>query len=237
MTEEPQLIIHLFRHAEAAHNTEDDTSIRDPLLTTNGIAQAEQIPTTYKFLNHPTLVLVSPLQRAIQTALHAFHPKFNLKSTELYAQGPGVPRFVALPQLQEVSENPCDTGVSLRSLRKEHGEYIEFPGELFESDEWFRKQDTPFANESILLSKRAKFVRDYLEQSRHKEVVVVTHGDFSHFLVNRWLYGPGCGSLFDGLKHAAGLPMTLKAKDLEGDLDSEMAVEIPAWFIPQKHGK
>ena len=229
MTEAPQQVIHLFRHAEAAHNSEDDTSIRDPYLTINGIAQAEQILTTYKFLNQPTLVLVSPLKRALQTALYAFHPIFNKRVTKLYPQEQA-PRFLALPQLQEVSENPCDTGISLSSLKKEYGEYIEFSDEWFESDEWFRKQNTTFANENVLLGKRAKSVRDFLNQSPHEEVIVVTHGDFSHFLVNRWLYGQGCGSLFNGLKPAAGVPMILKAMDSEAESDFEMRVEIPVWF-------
>lgn len=229
MTEANQQVIHLFRHAEAAHNSEDDTSIRDPYLTINGIAQAEQILTTYKFLNQPTLVLVSPLQRALQTALYAFHPIFNKRVTKLYPQE-RAPRFLALPQLQEVSENPCDTGISLSSLKKEYCEYIEFPDEWFESDERFRKQNTTFANENVLLGKRAKSVLDFLNQSPHEEVIVVTHGDFSHFLVNRWLYGQGCGSLFNGLKPAAGVPMILKITDSEAESDFEMTVEIPVWF-------
>jgi hypothetical protein len=53
----------------------------------------------------------------------------------------------------------------------------------------------------------------------------MTHGDFSHFLVNRRLYGPGCGSLFDGVEHACGLPMCLVEKG-----DFETRVEVPSWF-------
>jgi len=229
MTEAPQQTIHLFRHAEAAHNVASDYSIRDPRLTKVGLAQAEQIPTTYNFFNHPTLVLVSPFQRTIQTALYAFHPHFNKEATKLYPQGP--PRFIALPHLQEVSELPCDTGSSLSSLRKEYGEYVDFPDEHFDSDDWFRKENTPFAYDTVLISKRAKFVREYLKQCQHEEVIVVTHGDFYHFLVNRGLYGPDRGSRFDNLKYAAGLPMVFKAKSEEDDSDLEMTIEIPAWWF------
>jgi len=223
-----QQIIHLFRHAEAVHNSQNDIALRDPQLTENGKAQAEQIMATYQFLNRPTLILVSPLQRAIQTALYAFHPSFNKQGKEV-SRLEQIPRIVALPQLQEVTENPCDTGTCLEFLKRTYGSYVEFSDEFFGSDTWFTKQGTLFANENALLSNRAKFVRDYIKQHGPEEVIVMTHGDFSHFLVNRWLYGQGCGSLFNGLNHAAGSPMTLKAKD-SIESDYEMTVEIPLWF-------
>lgn len=65
MADMHEQIIHHFRHAEAIHNSENDTSLRDPQLTADGRAEAEQILATYQFLNHPTLILVSPLQRAV----------------------------------------------------------------------------------------------------------------------------------------------------------------------------
>lgn len=51
----------------------------------------------------------------------------------------------------------------------------------------------------------------------------MTPGSFSHFLVNRWLHGPGSGTLFDGLGNASGTPMSLVARD---GSEHEMHVEI-----------
>jgi len=219
-------VIHLFRHAEAVHNAERDESIRDPPLTEKGKKQAQEILETYQFLNHPTLILTSPLRRAIQTVLLAFHPSFNDNATKLFPTS--APRIIALPHLQEVSQEPCDTGSSLASLKSEYGEYVEFPEEYFPCDDWFQKDGTCFANENSLLSARAEFVRGYILQQSCEEIIVVTHGDFSHFLVNRWLYGPGCGTLFNGFPHAWGTPMVLKEKTC--DSETEMRVEVPAWF-------
>lgn len=37
-----------------------------------------------------------------------------------------------------------------------------------------------------------------------QEIIVVTRGDFSHFLFNKWLHGAGNGSLFNGLGYTGG---------------------------------
>src|SRR5271170_2663749 len=43
-------------------NAERDQSIREPLLTTEGIEKAKNILENYQFLNKPALILTSPLQ-------------------------------------------------------------------------------------------------------------------------------------------------------------------------------
>jgi broad specificity phosphatase PhoE len=128
----PVQIVHLFRHAEVEHNSSNDISLRDPLLTATGLTQSENITRTYKFLNAPTLILVSSPRRCIQTALHAFHPAFNTTTAKNF---PNPPRIVAMPHIQEVTENPCDTGSSLELLKAQYGQYVEFGGQFFKSDD------------------------------------------------------------------------------------------------------
>jgi broad specificity phosphatase PhoE len=184
--------IHLFRHAEAVHNAESDESIRDPLLTEKGKKkQAQRILNTYQFLDHPTLILTSPLRRAIETVLQAFHPSFNDNANTVFPTS--APRIIALPHLQEVSQEPCDTGSSLASLKSEYGEYVEFPEEHFHCDDWFQKDGTCFANENSLLSARAEFVREYILQQSCEEIIVVTHGDFLIFWSIAGYMGLGVG--------------------------------------------
>ena len=214
--------IHLFRHAEAHHNAEDNIHIRDPLLTPEGIRQCQGIIHQYNYLRRPTLILVSPLRRCIDTALYAFHPDFNPDVQEFFPP----PRILAMPHLQETTENPCDTGSTLELLKKQYGEHVEFNEMFFTSNDWLMKSGTCFANDNILLSRRSEFVRNVILQQTDDEIIVVTHGDFSHFLVNRWLYGPGCGSLFNGLAHGTGIPMVL----MKNESHSEMRVEIPPWI-------
>ena len=50
--------------------------MHDPVLTTDGVKSAKEVlEHPKKRFNKPTLVLISPLQRCIQTALYAFHPE------------------------------------------------------------------------------------------------------------------------------------------------------------------
>jgi len=218
--------IHLMRHAEAAHNVDNDLTLPDPLLTANGVAEAERFLEGYPFLSRPTLILVSPLRRCIQTALSAFDPATNPRAAHYFDH---LPRIVCVPHLQETTENPCDTGSSLVTLKAEYRERVEFPDHFFADDEWYKKTGTAFANENNLLSERGEFVRNFILQCADQEIVVVTHADFCHFLVNRWLYGPGCGTLFNGLQRAKGVPMRV-VSTTDG---TELQVEFPSWFKGQ----
>jgi len=225
-------VIHLFRHAEADHNVKPDRAIPDPLLTARGMKQAKNVLKNYQFLNHPSLILTSPLRRTIQTVLEAFHPAFNSDAPKYF---PTSPRIVALPHLQESSEYPCNTGSSLTVLKSEYDQYVEFPDEFFNSDDWFIKKGTWLAADLDLIYSRAEFVRKFILQQTSKEVIVMTHGGFAHYLVNRWLNGP-CRepSLFEDLHTACGTPMVLKEKE-SPESGYEMRAEIPAWF--EKEGE
>ena len=226
----PNQIIHVFRHGEAAHNVEGVT-LQDPPLTSTGKNQAFGIPERYSFMNRPTLILISPLQRCIQTALYGFHPDFNEHAAKFF---PRNPRILAMPHLQETTENPCDTGSPLEELQQRYGKYVTFPDEFFSSDDWFAKSGSAFANDNELLNKRAEFVKKFIKEQPDQEIIVVTHGDFSHFLVNKWLYGAGCGSLFNGLGYTAGTPFRLVTRE---DFEHELHVEIPSWPRKFKQGE
>jgi hypothetical protein len=67
-------IVHILRHAAA----NDDDAIFDPPLSSNGAYEAtkliENLPSCMKA---PTLVLAPPLKRCMETALRAFHPRYN----------------------------------------------------------------------------------------------------------------------------------------------------------------
>ena len=223
-------IIHVFRHGEAAHNVEG-VNLQDPLLTPTGKKQAFSIPKNYFLMNRPTLILVSPLQRCIHTALYGFHPDFSTHAATFF---PRNPRILAMPHLQEATENLCDTGSSLETLKEEYGKHVNFPDEFFSSDDWIIKSGTAFANDNELLNKRAEFVKKFIKEQPDQEIIVVTHGNFSHFLVNKWLYGAGCGSLFNGLGYTEGTPFKLVTRE---DFEHELHVEIPSWpRKPQTRG-
>ena len=215
-----------FRNAEAAHNQVRDGRFENLYSRLNGMKQAKNILKNYQFLNHPSLILTSPLRRTIQTVLKAFHPSFNRIAAKRF---PTCPRIIAFPHLQECSELPSDTGLSLAFLKSEYGQYIEFPDEFF-SEDWFIKEGTWLASNHDLIISRAEFVRKFILEQTSQEVIVMTHGNFAHFLVNRWFDEPGWEpSLFYNLHNACGTVMVLKKKQSQ-ESDYEMREEMPAWF-------
>lgn len=82
----------------------------DSLLTLAGERQCDKLREDFPFHSSVELVVASPIHRTIYTALHAFAPVFE-SNPEL--------KLIALPDLQEVSDLPCDSGSDLESLEKE----------------------------------------------------------------------------------------------------------------------
>lgn len=112
--------IHLIRHAEGVHNLNmDNLWIRDPDLTDRGREQVRCLAARLAALEEVEpeslkmdLVLASPLRRTLFTALGAFGPQLAR----------GQPAKVrALPDLQEVSDLPCDSGSPLEEILMEFG--------------------------------------------------------------------------------------------------------------------
>lgn len=104
-------VIHCVRHAQGFHNlcTENHV-IRDPLLTDLGNEQCRKLSENFPFHDKIDLVTASPLRRTIYTALQSFGPVFEAhKDTKL----------LLLPDVQETSDVPCDTGSDPVDLRKE----------------------------------------------------------------------------------------------------------------------
>lgn len=82
--------------------------IRDPLLTDLGKQQCNQL--AQNFPHHATVELLvsSPLRRTLHTTLLSFKTETDK----------GI-KIIALPDLQETSNLPCDTGSPLAELRED----------------------------------------------------------------------------------------------------------------------
>src|SRR5438046_937643 len=71
-------IVHIFRDGEV----ESQQGVIDPPLTSNGFEMATDLIYELPYsMKAPTLVLVSPLKRCIQTALLLFHLDFKSSTT------------------------------------------------------------------------------------------------------------------------------------------------------------
>ncbi|KAJ4306037.1 hypothetical protein N0V88_000832 [Collariella sp. IMI 366227] len=181
--------IHLVRHAQGFHNLcEANHSLSDPDLTPLGKEQCAHLAKTFPHHNQVTHLLASPLRRTLYTCLLSFAPALDhLKSQ---GGGEGEVKITALPDLQEVSPLPCDTGSPPSALSKEFDGEVDFTQV---SDGWNDKisASSPYEPEMEKLEARARRARNWMrEVGREWEnagrgdahIVAVTHGGFLHFL-------------------------------------------------------
>lgn len=163
-------IIHLIRHAEGFHNVNEQHHIPDPLLTTRGKQQCAKLQEHFPY-HHVDLIVSSPIRRTIYTSLLSFDRDIKKKGL----------RIIALPELQEISDLPCDTGSSPEELAKEFANQpidwtLVMPGWNIKEGRW--------ANERKAIAQRAKEAREWLRMRQEKEIVVVTHGLYQTLVPN-----------------------------------------------------
>ena len=101
------LIVNVF---QGFHNlTPANHVMPDPLLTEHGENQCRALQEKFPFHDKIELIVASPLRRTLYTALISFERIIKKKNLTI----------IALPELQETSQVPCDVGSDLEVLRKE----------------------------------------------------------------------------------------------------------------------
>jgi broad specificity phosphatase PhoE len=175
--------------------------IQDPVLTDLGHEQCQTLRAN--FPRHPNIDLVtaSPLRRTIYTALESFAPVFE--------SNPDL-KIIALPDIQETSDVPCDTGSDPSVLKEEFKTGVDLD---LVQDGWNNKVGfSLFCNLGIsstvfstwcthiclkklsgryeptnkALKERARAARRWLKARPEKEIVMVTHGGFLHYFTEDW---------------------------------------------------
>lgn len=140
----------------------------DPELTTAGVQQARELGLTFPYHGQIEAVFASPLQRALHTALLAFGENVGFDQT-----------IIALPLAQETSHALCDTGRDLEALQKLFPEpKIDYQDVM---PDWNSKIGN-WSQDDAAVEGRATTLRDFLASRPEREVVLVTHGFFMHFL-------------------------------------------------------
>jgi len=166
--------IHLVRHAQGVHNLSvENESIHDPDLTPLGESQCAALRASFP-RQRITRLVASPLRRTVNTCLLSFGE-------------PDLLPVVALDCLQEVSDQPCDTGSSKDALAAEFGDALDLSRV---SDAWTDKANGPFEPTLEKLSARGREARRALREiaagDDDAHVVAVSHGGILHFVTDDW---------------------------------------------------
>jgi len=177
----PPARIHLIRHGQGHHQlppTEKNEHIHDPFLTEEGIETCKAFRQNHpaSALN-PDLICASPLRRTIQTAKYCFPDRFESTAGKAREQ------ILLLPYAQEDSALPMDTGSEQAVLEAEFGDLVNcerLVGE--EGEQGWRSRSGVYASSQEALRARAKGLRDWLAGRSEREVVVVGHGQFWHWV-------------------------------------------------------
>ena len=173
----PKLIT-LVRHGQAHHNVNTQYHLHDPYLTAEGESQCRTIPDRFPANPPVDLLVTSPLKRTIQTTLIGFPAQI----------ASGAP-IIALPELQETSSMPCDTGSPILEiesdpvLRPSTGA-IDFS--LVEAADGWTSKSGKWSSEPAALTERATSVRAWLKDRNEEHVICVLHGGFLHYLTEDW---------------------------------------------------
>lgn len=169
-----QKIVHLVRHAQGHHNVAGAKDpirgylredLEDALLTDFGKEQCYLLrDSSSELLKYVDLVVVSPLNRTIETALHSFPFLVNK-----------VP-WVAREEIREtIGVHPCDRRTSI--TRKKHVfPTVDFSGIVSDEDDSyyrFSSRETPAE-----IAVRGKHFLQWLKTRPEREIVVVTHSGF-----------------------------------------------------------
>ena len=166
--------IHLVRHAEGFHNLGiANHLLPDPSLTPPGVNQCRRLGKDFPYMKQVGLVVASPLRRTIYTALYAFDDVLCEKELQI----------IALPEVQETTDLPCDTGSSVDELKQE---FRGKPVDLNHLSRTWNRKDGKWSPVPERVAERAKEARKWLRSRKEDHVVVVTHGGFLHYLTEDW---------------------------------------------------
>ncbi|KFY91801.1 hypothetical protein V500_04467 [Pseudogymnoascus sp. VKM F-4518 (FW-2643)] len=161
----------------------------DPLLTKHGESQCATLAASFPHTARITHLVASPLRRTILTALLSF-PSL--------VEPPKSLKILALPELQETSDAPCDTGSAPEVLEHDFG-LGQYAGKVDLSrveEGWNRKSPlSPWSPAPEKVEARAAVSRRFLRElgqeyeertGEEAHIAVVTHGGFLHFATEDW---------------------------------------------------
>lgn len=155
--------------------------LQDPVLTELGEAQCKTLSTNFPNQENVSAIIASPLRRTLYTALLAFKPALDAK--------PDL-KVIALPELQETSDVPCDTGSNLKVLHDEFEEKGLRVDLGLVDEEWNNKRNgTKWEPSHEVIMARGAEARKWLSDKFRDidgDIILVSHGGFLHYFTEDW---------------------------------------------------
>ncbi|KAI7119156.1 hypothetical protein KC316_g18583 [Hortaea werneckii] len=158
------------RHGQGWHSeavSPNGHQIHDPWLTPTGEQQCRDRCEGFQRHEQIELLLASPMRRALQTCHLTFEPVVKRGK-----------KIVALPIAEEASDAPCDTGSEVDILQADFPDIVDFDNVKYG---WWH-HDRELAVDPPSLNARAAKLRRFIRDRPEKEVVLVSHGFFNHYL-------------------------------------------------------
>ncbi len=166
--------LHLVRHAQGYHNLSvANQNMPDPLLTPYGKHQCEQLQSTFPYTSLIDAVFASPLKRTLQTGLLSFSSIISQKTLTV----------LAVPEIQETSDFPCDTGSDKAELEEE---FKNQPVDLSRVHKGWNSKTGRWAPTAAAIEERCRVARRLLRERKEEHIVVVTHGGLLHYFTEDW---------------------------------------------------
>jgi broad specificity phosphatase PhoE len=169
-------IVHFVRHAEGHHNVAGrldpafgylQESLEDAKLTDEGIKQCEALSEiAEEKVKNVELIIVSPLNRTIQTA----------KFTFPYLIGK-IP-VIAVENIRETTGlHPCDRRLSIKEHKQQY-DFVNFDEIVHNEDHLYNQYI--FREPQPHVVERGRMFVEWLKNRPEKEVIIVSHGSFLH---------------------------------------------------------
>ncbi|KAM5436470.1 hypothetical protein MferCBS31731_005748 [Microsporum ferrugineum] len=170
-------VLHCVRHAQGFHNLSVANHVmQDPLLTPFGEEQCRTLRANFPYHADIDLIVASPLRRTIYTALLSFANIIQERGLKI----------IALPEIQETSDVPCDTGSDLADLKREVEEKG-LPVDLsLVPEDWNDKTKEKWSANAQSVTVRAREARRWLKARPEKHIAMVSHGGVLHYFSEDW---------------------------------------------------
>lgn len=207
----------LVRHGEGFHNATRNWKLPDPHLTDRGRSQARALCGN-DLLTAADLVVVSPLLRAVQTAL------------EIYGSKPTSATFLLTALHSEVVGNRCDRGRPKHEVAADCPEIAEWQGFEELPEHWMHTR----TDRKTWREQRLPAFRAWLCARLDRCVVVVGHQEFFKGLCGKAL--ENC-EVFELPMELLLEPMALLNRALPASIDEELhetGSEVPCTSADEK---